>query len=77
MTGKTVSSRTKIQKSTDDDPKKKRGRLSDMDTREVSIVDRAANKREFLVIKRDTEVPKKTEDGSGADLPTAKITGER
>lgn len=28
-------------------------RLTDMDTKEVSIVDRAANKRKFLVIKRD------------------------
>ena len=34
---------------------KKVGRLSDMDTREVSLVDRAANKRRFLVVKRHEE----------------------
>lgn len=33
--------------------KKKVSRLSNMDSREVSVVDRAANKRKFLVIKRD------------------------
>lgn len=30
-------------------------RLIDMDTEEVSVVDRAANKEDFLVVKRDTE----------------------
>lgn len=39
----------------DDETKKTKrvGRLSDMDTREVSVVDRAANKRTFLMVKRD------------------------
>jgi len=34
---------------------KRVGRLSDMDTREVSLVDRAANKRRFLLVKRQQE----------------------
>lgn len=40
----------------EEQPRLKRvGRLSDMETREVSIVDRAANKRRFLVVKRQGE----------------------
>jgi len=37
------------------------GRLTDMDTREVSVVDRAANKKVFLIIKRDGDVTTTTE----------------
>lgn len=48
--------RSKIKKSaTLTDETTKVGRLTDMDTREVSIVDRAANKRTFLVVKRDKQ----------------------
>jgi len=41
------------------------GRLTDMDTEEVSLVDRAANQRKFLVVKRDevAKAPTKTEGG--------------
>lgn len=59
-----MGSRTKIKKSTDDDQKV--GRLSDMDTREVSLVDAAANKRTFLVIKRDAGAGSDS-DSSGDD----------
>ena len=42
-------------------------RLLDMLVEEVSLVDRAANKRRFLVVKREPEMPKKkTEDTTPA-----------
>jgi len=54
------------------------GRLTEMDTKEVSLVDRAANKRQFLVIKRDGENNMSGENlnddsaTSVKDVPTAK-----
>lgn len=44
----------------DDEERKKkrraRARLTEMDTREVSVVDRAANRRRFLVVKQEDEM---------------------
>lgn len=58
------------------DPKKKDSdlhRLSDIQTKEVSIVDRAANKRRFLVVKRDEEgQPDMTTKNAGETKPVAK-----
>lgn len=42
-------------------------RLTDIDVREVSFVDRAANKRRFLIVKRSTEMPKGAEVVQRAD----------
>lgn len=42
-------------------------RLVDMDTREVSLVDKAANKRTFLIIKRDGSVSKAGDDHKNPD----------
>jgi len=57
-----------IQVLTDDETKpgtQKVGRLTEMDTKEVSLVDRAANKRTFLMVKRD----------EGNDMPASAMTG--
>ncbi len=41
-------------------------RLSDMDVEEVSLVDRAANKKKFLVVKRSDQMPTEVQaDGKG------------
>jgi hypothetical protein len=42
-------------------------RLRDIEAREVSLVDRAANKRRFLVVKRDDENPDDEDDDEEED----------
>lgn len=70
--------RTKVKKNSAAPAPGELARLEDMDTREVSIVDRAANKRKFLVVKRDEEgqegdvgatTAKKTETTTAAPAP--------
>lgn len=56
-----MAKRTKTKKSEDDAVKV--GRLTDMDTREVSVVDHPANKRRFLIVKQDGEY---TEEDMGS-----------
>lgn len=48
-----ISKNTAALAKTDETAEEKVARLHDMDTREVSIVDRAANKRQFIIVKRD------------------------
>lgn len=51
--------------------KKPEHRLEDLDVREVSIVDRPANQRRFLVVKRDGSAEVKTEDEmAGRAMPS-------
>ena len=51
---------------TDDEDEPKVHRLRDMVVEEVSLVDRAANKRRFLIVKRSDEM---AEDGEvGAEV---------
>ncbi len=43
-------------------------RLRDMVVEEVSLVDRAANKRKFLVVKRRTDMAKAADEGLGPEV---------
>jgi len=43
-------------------------RLRDMVVEEVSLVDRAANKRKFLVVKRRTDMGKSADEGLGPEV---------
>ena len=52
----------------DEEDEKEVHRLRDMVVEEVSLVDRAANRRKFLVVKRRTDMSKAKDEGLGPEV---------